>query len=516
MKDQWRRKKQTKEEARAAKRAKLDPDNAKTARDVLDEQAALARKRKREDDEDTTEVEGIEVEKPISGSAKKSKQTKKQKREAKGVFPREHPEKGQDSKGGAEQQAKDEVALQKEKAERRRLKREQKKAKEAARIAKPLAKKERKAGEAALVEDSHYVAGDDDLHEGQDGEDEDNEIDIRSIKDITEDVNHPSSTASPSTNRSPAFDASNSNSGSSSISSIIPTSNENQQPEDKNLSLSTESEAVRANPEDLKVRLAQRIEALRAARNASGDAPKNRQELMEQRRAKEEQRRAHKKELRRQAREEEQRQRNETLARGSPLLSGTPLLSPGSPLTPSSDSNSFSFGRVNLANGLHATANLNAILEPKTKTKGPSDPRTALVAAQNKQSRINGLDEAKRADIDVKDSWLNARKRAHGERTLDDTSLLKKTLKRKEKQKKKSEKEWNERIEGVKKGQDFRQKKREANLQKRKEEKGGKGKKGKGVKKAKAKARPGFEGSFRAKPPRAIGAGEGGSGQQRR
>ena len=92
--------------------------------------------------------------------------------------------------------------------------------------------------------------------------------------------------------------------------------------------------------------------------------------------------------------------------------------------------------------------------------------------------------------------WLNAKKHAHGERVRDDTSLLKKTLKRKEKQKDKSKKEWTERLEGIKKSQDMKQKRREDNLQKRKEEKGGK--KGKG--KPKPKARPGFEGSFRARP----------------
>ena len=102
---------------------------------------------------------------------------------------------------------------------------------------------------------------------------------------------------------------------------------------------------------------------------------------------------------------------------------------------------------------------------------------------------------------------MNARKKAQGERIRDDTSLLKKTLKRKEKSKKKSEKEWGERIEGVQNGQALRQKKREANIQKRKEEKGVKGKNKKGGKggtrKGKPKARPGFEGSFRAKASKA-------------
>ncbi|KFY20034.1 hypothetical protein V491_04039, partial [Pseudogymnoascus sp. VKM F-3775] len=114
-----------------------------------------------------------------------------------------------------------------------------------------------------------------------------------------------------------------------------------------------------------------------------------------------------------------------------------------------------------------------------------------------------GLDEGKRADIEEKDVWLAAKRRAHGEKVRDDGSLLKKTLKRKEKAKKKSEKEWGERKEGIAKSQAIRQKKREENLQKRKDSKGVKGKKGgkPGAKKggAKPKSRPGFEGSFTTK-----------------
>lgn len=490
----------------------------KSAKDVLDEQAAHARKRKREDDEDVSDVEGIETENPISNITKKGKQTKKLKREDKEGRTGDKKHK-QNEKPSMEQPGKDEAALAREKAQKKKEKRVLKKAKEAAKAAKSHAKRERKARELALAEDSKDAAGVSDVIDDDD-EDEfvgDDHIDAMSMQDIMEDVpNHLSSTATPSTNLSPAFDASISNSSLSSISSVLPPNTEDHFLKDGEFPPSHESEPSKARPEELKARLAQRIEALRAARNPSGDTPKNRQELMEQRRAKEEQRRMHKKELRRQAKEEEQRQRSETLARGSPLLSGSPLPSPRSPLTPSSEPNSFSFGRVNLADGQHATANLNTILQPNPKTKGPSDPRTALIASQNKQSRLNNLDEAKRADIAEKDTWLNARKRAHGERIRDDTSLLKKTLKRKEKQKKRSEKEWDERIEGVKKGQDFQQKKREANLQKRRDEKGGKGKKSQGPKKGKPKARPGFEGSFRAKAPSSVAGGGGGGGQRRR
>ena len=84
----------------------------------------------------------------------------------------------------------------------------------------------------------------------------------------------------------------------------------------------------------------------------------------------------------------------------------------------------------------------------------------------------------------------------------DDTSLLKKALKRQEGKKGKSEKDWKARTEGVEKGIQQRQKKREENLRNRREGKGkGGGKKaGGGASKGKPKVkRPGFEGSFKTK-----------------
>ncbi|EME81091.1 uncharacterized protein MYCFIDRAFT_183232, partial [Pseudocercospora fijiensis CIRAD86] len=214
------------------------------------------------------------------------------------------------------------------------------------------------------------------------------------------------------------------------------------------------------------------------------------------RRKKEEQRKAHKKELRREAKEAEERRREEQL-RGS-----------GSPATaiferrdsPRPSENSFAFSRLAFEDGTAADASLSTLNDAKKK-KGPQDPKTALLAAQKKQARISGLDAGKKADIEEKDMWLHAKKRAHGERVRDDTSLLKKALKRKEKQKNKSEREWKEREENITKAREAKQKKRETNLQKRRDEKGQKGKKkggSSGGAKGKKKGRPGFEGRFKA------------------
>ena len=135
-------------------------------------------------------------------------------------------------------------------------------------------------------------------------------------------------------------------------------------------------------------------------------------------------------------------------------------------------------------------SSLSGLAENSKKSKGPSDAKTALLAAEKQKARLNGLDDLKRASLEEKDIWLNARKRINGEKIRDDVSLLKKSLKREEKAKSKSEREWNERTEGVRKGKEARQKKREDNLAKRKEEKGGKGRKtGAGVKKKTFKGR---------------------------
>jgi hypothetical protein len=225
-----------------------------------------------------------------------------------------------------------------------------------------------------------------------------------------------------------------------------------------------------------------------------GKPARNRAELLEARRRKEEQRKAHKKELRKQAKDDEIRRKAEAelaLLRGS----GSPLSTPDifSPRSP--PQSNFSFGRVAFADGQQLDSKMSGLVDAK-KRKGPQDARGALQAMQKKQARLNGFDAEKKADITEKDLWLNASKRAHGERVRDDLSLLKKTLKSKQKAKVKSEKDWDERIRGVQKGKEMRQKKREENLRKRREEKGGKGKK-KGIK---TKSRPGFEGSFRSRP----------------
>lgn len=489
MQDQWKRKKQTKEQAREAKRAKLDPESAKTAKDVMDENA---RKRKREDgtlESDSSDGE-LGSEAPREGlnrgdKAKKQKQAEK-------------------SDGASTAKSEEAEARKKEKeekkAQRKAAQKEKKKAKEAAKKEKQN-KDQKPAGlsNESTEKPQPKPNGVPDEPAASDNEDGDELADEAAEEgfsvDFTEQPEHPSSASS--ARDSPGFDASNPQSGSSSISSIVP-------PSASTDTKTSEPKPLKTTPEELKQRLQKRLDELRAKRHAdglNGKPARNRQELIEARRQKAEQRKAHKKELRQKAKEEEQRKKDEAMARRfSPGGSGSLLASPRSPAeSVGSSSNNFAFGRVVFADGQHTDASLTNVRD-QPKKHGPTDAAAQLKLAEAKKARLAEMDPEKRAELEEKDRWLNAKKRAHGERVRDDTSLLKKALKRKESAKKKSEREWKDRLDTVARMKDQRQTKREENLRKRREEKGKKGSKGKkAAGGGKKKARPGFEGSFKAK-----------------
>ena len=466
-----------------------------------------ARKRKREEGGDVTEVDKNSAEKPREVLKETRRTAKKQKKGNELAVDSVKPSSSRGNRWVDKVQPGADTS-EKSQVDKHREKKERKKAKVQTKSAKLRAKKARKQHETALMDD--YVA---DVNVKKDSREEAdaeawngdiNHIDVSSM--ASAEVAFAASTVTPSpTPRSPPFDIPNTQSGTSSISSIAPPSIAVEcGPADES---NKELKNSKASPEELTARLQQRIDQLRAARKADGldgNPARNRQELMEARRRKEGQRKVHKKELRNKAKEEEERRRELALSRGSPLLSPISVTNAISPRSRDPElTNNFSFARVAFQDGHRMDAALSNIIDPQRR-KGPLDPLTAIKATESKQARISHLDEAKRTNITEKELWLNAKKRAQGERIRDDTSLLKKTLKRKEKAKKKSEKEWDERIEGLRKGQAMRQKKRDENIQKRRDEKRmqGRKKRGKGtVQKSKPKARPGFEGSFRTKVP---------------
>ncbi|CZS92606.1 related to RRP14 Protein involved in Ribosomal RNA Processing [Rhynchosporium graminicola] len=486
--DQWKKKKQTKEQAAAARRAKLDPDSAtsKTAKDVMDERA---RKRKLDQVEEAEgfDIEGVEKELPKEGlKLAQDNKAKKQKitdgtngqastEESKAERKAAKAEKAKLKAGKKAEKRKEKKSITKQKLQEKTGKKVEGQEADVEVAADIEAEDEPVGKEEKMVDGEYSDDGDTVIDEGPGGE-------INFEADGLEEQNE---SASPeSSPPSPTFDNPTEPSANTSTSSVIPPATA-----PKHIKLPTD-------PELLRSRLAARIEALRAARKADGPdgrPARNRQELLEARRKKEEQRKAHKKEIRLKAKIDEDAKREAALASAR----DSPASSMMSPLIHSPEQN-FSFGRVAFADGQEMSEDLTA-LKNAPKKRGPQDAASALKATEKNRLRLAGLDDTKRADIEEKDLWLNAKKRAHGEKVRDDTSLLKKTLKRKEKSKKKSEKEWSERKEGVAKGQAMRQKKREENLQKRRDGKGVKSKGSKSSKsvKGKKKSRPGFEGALK-------------------
>ncbi|OTA54489.1 SURF6-domain-containing protein [Hypoxylon sp. EC38] len=493
--DQWKRKKQTKAEAAAARRNKLDPDSAlnRSVKEVMDEQAQKKRKRDQmQDGEDDgwSDVEGVEAEKPGEGLKKKTlKDAKKQKKA--GEEPSELSEK--------ERRKEEKKAARKErKAERQKLREE-----EAAFQRQTIKGVNKiKLGPRGAKTDSvpngddksaHVNTNADDTIDQEDPEDDHEEeiepsdvqnLDVTGLDDAAKERNPTSPLSPPSEPQSPVFDTNGTPADSTgqapsttSVSSAAPTE------KPKHIKIPRDTEALRA-------RLAARIQALREARKADVDGKpiRTRQELIEARRQKQAERKAHKKELRRQAKAEADQKREEALA--------SARNSPGSILSPAVDleENNFSFGRVGFGDGSQLSHDLSHVLS-SGKKKGPSDPKTALQKLENQKKRLQQMDEEKRKDVEDKELWLTARRRAEGEKIKDDEKILKKAVKRKEIAKKKSEKEWSARKEGVAKAIKDKQKKREENIRKRREEKlMGKAGKKKGAKKSKGRA--GFEGSF--------------------
>lgn len=495
MQDQWQRKKQTKEQARAAKRSKLDPDSAlnRNAKEVLDERVRNKRKAQElepsedgsvQDEDDTQELQlrGISKEAPGEGLKKRKVVDDEANQEAQAAQPK------------ADDEAKTEKLSthQEKKLSKKQKKAEKNAEKKKSKTAKVVDKNDTVEEDDAGTENEHDPTMPDDVRQSKEtGEVEETKphrdmrhIDVSGLAD--DDTNRTSSSQG-STPSSPTFDTAEPGEPSAEPASTTTSIASENAPADKSRKIKVPSDTT-----ELRARLAAKIAALRAARKADGPDGKpirTREELIESRRKKLAERKAHKKELRQKAKEAEDKKREEALASAR----NSPMLSFGSP---EHDLN-FSFGRVAFADGTQMSHDLSYTKDKNGKKKGPMDPKGALAKVEAQKKRLAGLDDAKRKEVLEKETWLAARRKAEGEKVHNDESLLKKAVKRKEKAKKKSEKEWNDRVQGVQKAQKQRQQKREENIRKRKETKqAGKGGKKKGGGKSPAKkSRPGFEGS---------------------
>ncbi|KAH9861612.1 hypothetical protein J1614_011364 [Plenodomus biglobosus] len=448
-----------------------------------------ARKRKRELEGEVSGEESSELdmdiikEKPLEGIKTK---TKKQKKAVDAQEPADEEEVEGRALTKAEAKAEAIREKRREKRKEQQLKKQEKiEAKKTAQAEfKQLAASDKPEADA---DDDN--ADDDDDASGDEHEHPDERIQALDVSGL---VDEAQSTA-PST-------AAESNSSTASVdTAATSTSSLPQQSEDAPEKKGKKAFKLDAQAQDeFRARLNAKLEAMRQARKADGPdgrPARNRAELIEQRRKKEAERKAAKKVSRQEAKEDEARQKAEEQLARIRGGSGSPSVFPAR--SPESERN-FNFGKV-AWDGQQLEGDLSGFLESRKK-KGKSDAKTALDAAQKKQARLNGLDEEKRKDIQEKDLWLAAKKRAQGEKVFDDVGLLKKSLKRQLKQKEKSKQEWKERLTNVEHGKETKQKKREENLRKRKEEKGQKGKKKGGAKKPGKKVkRPGFEGTFKAR-----------------
>ncbi|KAK0369979.1 surfeit locus protein 6 [Colletotrichum limetticola] len=544
--EQWKRTKQTKAEAKAAKTAKLDPDSElnRNAKEVMDERAARNKRKleamqEEEDKEDDEPIPGVQRELPGQGLRMNKDYNKKQKTADLPIDTIDDANPAEMSQNQLMRMAKKEAKLEK-RATKKAKKAEKKAAKleaaggdaatadadaevpEVKESSKPAATKAAKSPTAAKKEsnkkqqkkaeskDAKPTSNDHDRDADKDEDEEYETVDesddeaepATKSKSKSADLNpldlsglaqqqKATESSGASTPASPTFDtaAAATASTTTSTSSTVPPSEK-----PKHIKLPADTSALRA-------RLAARIEALRAARKADGPDGKpirTRQELIEARRFKQAQRKEHKKELRTKAKLEEEARREETLASNSPSVM-SPRVGLGG--DDGDEPANFAFGRVAFDDGTKLSHDLSHALNTHKK-RGPSDPKTALIKIQNQKKRLAALDKEKQADIAEKEQWLIARKRAEGERVRDDEQALKRAVKRKEQTKKNSEKAWKERSDGVAKSIREKQKKREDNLKKRKDDKlahklGRKsGKKVGGGGAKKTKARPGFEGSF--------------------
>ncbi|KAK3985599.1 ribosomal RNA-processing protein 14 [Cladorrhinum sp. PSN332] len=520
--DQWKKKKQTKEEARAAKRGKLDPDSElhKNAKEILDERARNKRKAEELEADDNSDESSEDNESDLPDIEKEQPWEGFVRREVKGEIDElaesidEEGEKDKEPPAPKKQKVEEELAV--EQTHNKKLSaKEQKEAKKSAKKQKKEEVKRLKMEAAGATPSKKATSAEEKEEEDKSEVKQSTEVDNDSDRDdddmapidvsglVTKEDENPSSADSNSPRDSPLFDTSAAPktdateeapaSAATSISSAVP-------PSEKPKYLKIPVDA--ATQAKLRARLDAKLGQFKQKRKAvdpEGKPIKTRTELIEARRIAELKRKEHKKEMRKLAKIEEEKKREETLAsaRNSPALSS--LLAGGDE---DKSNNHFSFGRLAFTDG--TTLSHDASYEKtagSAKKKGPSDPKTALLKLENQKKRLAALGEEKRKDIEEKESWLAARKRAEGEKVVDNENLLKKALKRKEKAKKKSEKEWKDRAEGVTKSIYDRQKKREANLQKRKDDKmskrmGGKGKKKNSGVQTKSKSRPGFEGGF--------------------
>lgn len=219
--------------------------------------------------------------------------------------------------------------------------------------------------------------------------------------------------------------------------------------------------------EQLRARLTARVNELKAKRKAPGSdakgAYKTREELLSARKAKMELRKN-------QAlyRDKNRKDENNTEADFDADMLVEDEITDTKLLDKDMDSN-LMFGQVQFGDGARLGKDSKSLEEErKHKKRNVIDQLRVL---ENRKSKIHKLDKTKQDEIAENAKWSRAILHTEGARVRDDESLLRKTIRQKENRKKRSEKEWKQRIYNVKKGVSDREAKRHANINAHKEAK---------------------------------------------
>lgn len=279
-----------------------------------------------------------------------------------------------------------------------------------------------------------------------------------------------------------------------------------QKPQKKQLSEEEKQEKEKRRLE-LKEKLASKIQTLREKRRAPGTKNagplKSREQILAERK--------NKQELKRQ--EKLKRKREEDEAEFVEGGNADEDKSEGEDKS-GDENDDMLFGNIVFEDGTRVTSDLSKLRSgiAHKKKKGPAnnDIKAHLVRLENKKRKLALMTPEEQASLKESDQWKSLMSQAEGVKVKDDEKLLKKALKRKDKQKLRSETEWKDRKQVVKDTIAARAKKREANLKARKDNKGKKGKNQpklrkfsgvikKGGKAKDGKKRPGFEGSAKSK-----------------
>lgn len=230
--------------------------------------------------------------------------------------------------------------------------------------------------------------------------------------------------------------------------------------------------------QELRQKLVDRINEMRAKRKAPGTlsngAPKSREELLESRKQR--------LEARKQKRKREETEidlEEDEVDEVEPTVEEVKTSDP---------TDQIMFGKINFKDGDHLAENLEITKDKKLKKR---DAATQLKVLENRKAKIEQLDEAKRKEVEEKAKWSKAILQAQGAKIKDSEKALKQTIKTKERRKKKSEKEWKERKHKVARDIAVREQKRFANLEARKLQKKPKRR---GAVKKRPKKHAGFEG----------------------